>query len=65
MFKHVGLLTGGTAGIAFLLHYLVGLVVRCGTFFVLNLPFYAIAWRFLGTGVHRSGPWGRWRWCRC
>jgi len=47
MFKHAGLLTGGTAGLAFLLHYASG--VSFGKwFFVINLPFYWIAWRRLG-----------------
>lgn len=47
LFKHAGLLTGGTAGLAFLLHYLSG--VNFGTlFFVINLPFYWIAWRRMG-----------------
>lgn len=47
MFRHAGLLTGGTAGIAFLLHYASG--VGFGAFFfVLNLPFYWIAWRRMG-----------------
>lgn len=44
MFQHAQLLSGGTAGIAFLLHYNLG--VGFGpVFFVLNLPFYALAWR--------------------
>jgi len=47
LFKHAGLLTGGTAGLAFLLHYLTG--VSFGKlFFVINLPFYWIAWRLMG-----------------
>jgi len=48
MFKHAGLLSGGTAGIAFLLHYLQRWPFGA-TFFVINLPFYVVAWRFLGT----------------
>jgi uncharacterized membrane-anchored protein YitT (DUF2179 family) len=48
MFKHAGLLTGGTAGIAFLLHYATGLSFG-KLFFAINLPFYWIAWRRLGT----------------
>ncbi|HEY8609574.1 MAG TPA: YitT family protein [Noviherbaspirillum sp.] len=45
-----GLITGGTAGIAFLLHYLTG--VSFGKlFFIINLPFFLLAvkkmgWRF-------------------
>ncbi|MDP9902107.1 YitT family protein [Variovorax ginsengisoli] len=46
-FTGAGLLTGGTAGIAFLAHYLTG--VGFGpVFFVLNLPFYWLALRKLG-----------------
>lgn len=47
MFKHAGLLSGGTAGIGFLLHYVQGWPFGA-TFFVINLPFYVVAWRFLG-----------------
>ncbi|WP_076504225.1 YitT family protein [Pseudacidovorax sp. RU35E] len=47
LFTTAGLLTGGTAGIAFLLHY--GSGASFGTlFFLLNLPFYWLAWRKLG-----------------
>jgi uncharacterized membrane-anchored protein YitT (DUF2179 family) len=47
MFNHAGLLTGGTAGLAFLLHYATG--VSFGKlFFAINLPFYWIAWRRMG-----------------
>jgi uncharacterized membrane-anchored protein YitT (DUF2179 family) len=47
LFKHAGLLTGGTAGLAFLLHYATD--VSFGKlFFVINLPFYWIAWRRMG-----------------
>jgi uncharacterized membrane-anchored protein YitT (DUF2179 family) len=47
MFAHAGLLTGGVAGLAFLLHYATGLNLPLG-FFLLNLPFYVLAWRGLG-----------------
>jgi uncharacterized membrane-anchored protein YitT (DUF2179 family) len=47
MFNHTGLLTGGTAGLAFLLHYASGLSFG-KIFFLLNLPFYGIALRKLG-----------------
>lgn len=48
LFAHAGLLTGGTAGLAFLIHYATGW--RFGAvFFVLNLPFYWLAVRTLGT----------------
>jgi uncharacterized membrane-anchored protein YitT (DUF2179 family) len=47
LFNQAGLLTGGTAGLAFLLHYATG--VSFGKlFFVINLPFYWIAWRRMG-----------------
>jgi hypothetical protein len=42
-----GLLTGGTAGLAFLLHYATGIGFG-KIFFVLNLPFYWLALRKLG-----------------
>ena len=47
MFAHAGLLTGGVAGIAFLLRYATGLSLAL-CFFVLNLPFYWLAWKRLG-----------------
>ena len=47
LFRHAGLLTGGTAGIAFVLHYANGWPFGAA-FFVLNLPFYVLAWRRLG-----------------
>lgn len=47
MYEHAGLITGGVAGGAFLLGYATGLPF--GTlFFVLNLPFYWLAWKRLG-----------------
>lgn len=47
MLQHTGLLTGGTAGIAFLAHYATG--VSFGKlFFLVNLPFYWLAWRRMG-----------------
>lgn len=42
------LLTGGTAGMAFLLHYATGLGFG-PAFFLINLPFYWLAWRRMGT----------------
>lgn len=49
MFTQAGLLTGGTAGLAFLAHYASG--VGFGPlFFVINLPFYALAWWRMGRG---------------
>lgn len=50
MFKQAGLLTGGTAGLSFLIHYSTGLSFGL-VFFVINLPFYWLArqcmgWRF-------------------
>jgi len=47
LFAQVGLLTGGTAGAAFVLHYATG--VGLGKlFFAINLPFYWFAWRRMG-----------------
>lgn len=47
MYARAGLLTGGTAGIAFLIHYATGW--RFGVvFFVLNLPFMWLAVRVMG-----------------
>ncbi len=47
MFRQAGLMTGGTAGIALVLHYASGW--RFGAlFFVANLPFYWLAWRRMG-----------------
>lgn len=47
LFRHEGLLTGGTAGLAFLLHYAMGWNFSL-VFFVINLPFYVLAWRRMG-----------------
>ncbi len=47
MFGHTGLLTGGTAGVAFLLHYATGWNFGL-VFFVINLPFYGLAWKRMG-----------------
>jgi len=47
LFQHVGMVTGGTAGIAFVLHYATG-VPFGAAFFVLNLPFYWLAWQRMG-----------------
>jgi uncharacterized membrane-anchored protein YitT (DUF2179 family) len=47
MFNQAGLLTGGTAGLAFVLHYATG--VSFGKlFFVVNLPFYWFSWTRMG-----------------
>jgi uncharacterized membrane-anchored protein YitT (DUF2179 family) len=47
LFTQAGLLTGGTAGVAFVLHYATG--VGLGKlFFAINLPFYWFAWRRMG-----------------
>ena len=47
LFKQVGMLTGGTVGIAFLLHYALHQPFGA-LFFCLNLPFYWLAYRRLG-----------------
>ena len=50
LYAHAGLLTGGTVGVAFLLKYLIGWSFGW-SFFLINLPFYALAiwqmgWQF-------------------
>jgi uncharacterized membrane-anchored protein YitT (DUF2179 family) len=47
LFRHAGLLTGGTAGLAFLLHYATGWNFSL-VFFAINLPFYGLAWQRMG-----------------
>jgi uncharacterized membrane-anchored protein YitT (DUF2179 family) len=47
LFRHAGLMTGGTVGLAFLGHYATGLAFG-PLFFVINLPFYALAWKRMG-----------------
>ena len=47
LFKQAGMVTGGTAGIAFVAHYAAGWPFGA-VFFVINLPFYWLAWRRMG-----------------
>lgn len=47
LFREAGLLTGGTVGIAFLIHYLSGWPIG-QVLFAVNLPFYALALRAMG-----------------
>lgn len=47
MFRHAGLLTGGTVGIAFLVHYATGWPFGA-VVFAINLPFYALALKQMG-----------------
>ena len=48
IFKTAGLVAGGTTGLALLLHYITGW--RFGLLlFVINLPFYWLAWQKIGT----------------
>lgn len=47
LFRAAGLLTGGTVGIAFVLHYATALSFGV-LFFATNLPFYALAWSRMG-----------------
>jgi uncharacterized membrane-anchored protein YitT (DUF2179 family) len=47
LFRQAGLLTGGTAGIAFLLHYATGWNFSL-VFFAINVPFFGLAWRRMG-----------------
>lgn len=46
-FRDAGMLTGGTAGLAFLIHYAFDLPFGI-VFFAINLPFYVFALRALG-----------------
>jgi len=47
LFREAGLLTGGTVGIAFLIHYGTGWALG-PVLFAINLPFYALALRAMG-----------------
>jgi uncharacterized membrane-anchored protein YitT (DUF2179 family) len=47
LFNQAGLFTGGTAGLAFLIHYASDLPFGL-VFFLINLPFYWFAWRRMG-----------------
>lgn len=47
MFRQLGFITGGTAGVAFLLHYATGWNFGA-LFFCINLPFYGLALKRMG-----------------
>ena len=47
LFAQVGLMTGGTAGAAFVLHYATGISLG-KLFFLINIPFYWFAWQRMG-----------------
>ena len=47
LFREAGLLTGGTVGVAFLIHYLSGWPIGL-LLFAINLPFYLLALRAMG-----------------
>lgn len=47
LFRQAGMVTGGTAGLAFVGHYAAGWPFGL-VFFLLNLPFYGLAWRRMG-----------------
>jgi uncharacterized membrane-anchored protein YitT (DUF2179 family) len=47
MYAHVGLLTGGVAGLTFLIHYVSGIPFGV-IFFLINIPFYFFAFRRMG-----------------
>lgn len=47
MFGHAGLVTGGTPGVAFLIHYATGWSFGL-VLFLVNVPFYVLAWRRMG-----------------
>ncbi|MEB3767665.1 YitT family protein [Acinetobacter sp. MD2] len=50
LMQQAGTLTGGTAGLALLIHYVTG--VKFGIiFFVLNVPFYYLAYKQLGVAM--------------
>ncbi|TDK35243.1 YitT family protein [Rhizobium deserti] len=49
LLNQVGLLTSGTAGVAFLLHYAFDIPFGI-LFFVVNLPFYYLSFKRLGVG---------------
>jgi uncharacterized membrane-anchored protein YitT (DUF2179 family) len=49
LLNQVGLLTSGTAGVAFLLHYAFDIPFGV-LFFVVNLPFYYLSFKRLGLG---------------
>lgn len=46
-FRHAGLMTGGSAGLAFLVHYASGWAFG-PVFFLINLPFYLFGLRAMG-----------------
>jgi uncharacterized membrane-anchored protein YitT (DUF2179 family) len=47
LFRHAGMVTGGTAGLALVLHYASGCPFGLA-FFMINLPFYVVAWVRMG-----------------
>lgn len=47
LMQHAGLVPGGTVGLALLMHYTTGVAVGAALF-VVNLPFYALAWLRIG-----------------
>ncbi|MFN3612069.1 YitT family protein [Tepidimonas sp.] len=47
LFRHAGFVTGGTVGLAFVLHYASGWPFGA-LVFAINLPFYALAWVRMG-----------------
>lgn len=47
LLRQASLLTGGTAGLAFIAHYRSGISFGV-LFFAINLPFYLFAWRAMG-----------------
>ena len=49
MFGNAGLLTGGTTGLALLIHYTLGWNFGA-VLFLVNVPFYVLAWRRMGRG---------------
>lgn len=46
-YRHAGLLTGGTTGLAFIAHYVSGWPLGA-ILFAVNLPFYVFSWSAMG-----------------
>ncbi|VFS27259.1 Uncharacterized BCR, YitT family COG1284 [Serratia liquefaciens] len=63
LFRQAGALTGGTAGMAFLIHYATHLPFGV-VFFVINLPFYWLSVRRMGAAFTLKTS-ARSDWCPC
>jgi uncharacterized membrane-anchored protein YitT (DUF2179 family) len=47
LFRHAGLMTGGSVGLALLAHYAIGAAFGLAVF-AINIPFYFLAWARMG-----------------